>query len=101
MSAAVCARPGRRSCRMRGAAASKRRIDMRVHPKISVVIPSYNQGRYLEETLCSVLDQGYRNLELIVIDGGSIDDSVDIIAKYAAHIDYWISEPDGGRTLGL
>jgi glycosyltransferase involved in cell wall biosynthesis len=74
---------------------------MRVYPKITVVIPSYNQGRYIEETLCSVLDQAYRNLELIVIDGGSTDDSVDVIGRYAKHINYWISEPDGGRTLGL
>lgn len=74
---------------------------MNLNPKISVVVPSYNQGPYIEQTLRSVLDQGYPNLELIVIDGGSSDNSLDVIRRYAAHIAYWVSEPDGGQTQGL
>lgn len=70
-------------------------------PKISVVIPSYNQERFIEQTLLSVIDQGYPNLELIVIDGGSTDRSVEIIRKHQDHISYWVSEPDGGQTNGL
>ena len=66
-------------------------------PRISVVIPSFNQGEFLEETICSVLDQGYPNLELIVMDGGSTDQSVDIIKRYAAQISYWTSSPDRGQ----
>ena len=69
--------------------------------KISVIIPSYNQARFLEETIKSVLNQGYPNLELIIIDGGSTDGSIDIIEKYADKIAYWVSEPDGGQTRGL
>ncbi len=70
-------------------------------PKISVVVPSYNQGRYLEATLRSVLDQHYPHLELIVIDGGSTDGSVDLLRRYSRELAYWVSEPDGGHTLGL
>lgn len=70
-------------------------------PKISVVVPSYNQGRYLEATLRSILDQRYPALELIAIDGGSTDGSVDILRRYDRHLAYWVSEPDGGHTLGL
>ena len=70
-------------------------------PRISVVIPSYNQVQYLESTLRSILEQSYPNLELIVIDGGSTDGSVAIITKYAPKISYWVSEPDGGQTKGL
>lgn len=65
-------------------------------PKITIVTPSFNQGKYLEETICSVLDQGYPNLEYIVIDGGSTDDSVSIIRKYETQLAYWISEKDNG-----
>lgn len=70
-------------------------------PKFSVIVPSYNQATFIEETLRSVIDQNYPNLELIVIDGGSTDGSVDIIKKYETHITYWVSEPDGGQTPGL
>jgi glycosyltransferase involved in cell wall biosynthesis len=67
-------------------------------PKISVVIPSYNQGHFLEETLLSVVDQQYPNLEILVVDGGSKDNSVDIIKKYEQHITWWVSEKDKGQS---
>jgi glycosyltransferase involved in cell wall biosynthesis len=70
-------------------------------PKISVVTPSYNQGPFIEETIRSILLQGYPNLEYIVIDGGSTDESVEIIKKYDPWIDYWVSEEDNGQTHAI
>ncbi len=70
-------------------------------PKISVIVPSFNQGQFLERTLRSIVQQQYPNLELIVIDGGSTDNSVEIIRKYENFIDYWVSEVDGSQTQGL
>ncbi|MEZ5003148.1 MAG: glycosyltransferase [Chitinophagales bacterium] len=67
-------------------------------PKISIITPSFNQGQFLEETLRSIIFQNYPNLQLIVIDGGSTDESVNIIKHYETHIDYWVSEPDLGQT---
>jgi glycosyltransferase involved in cell wall biosynthesis len=69
--------------------------------RISIVIPSYNQASYLEETLVSIISQNYYDLDLIVIDGGSTDDSVDIIKKYNKHIAYWVSEPDNGQSHAI
>lgn len=70
-------------------------------PKISVVMVSYNQARFLEEGLRSVLDQGYPNLELIVIDGNSTDGSVDILNRYRDRAAATVIEPDRGQSDGL
>ena len=68
------------------------------YPKISIVTPSYNQGRYIEQTIQSVLDQQYPNLEFIIIDGGSTDEAPQIIKKYEKHLKYWVSEKDQGQS---
>jgi glycosyltransferase involved in cell wall biosynthesis len=70
-------------------------------PRISIVTPSYNQGQFIEETIRSVLLQGYPNLEYIIIDGGSTDNSVEIIKKYEKYLAYWVSEPDRGQSHAL
>lgn len=70
-------------------------------PKISIITPSYNQAKFLEETIRSVLLQGYPNLEYIIIDGGSTDGSIEIIKKYEQWIYYWASEKDKGQTYAI
>lgn len=66
------------------------------YPKISIITPSFNQVKYLEETIRSVVEQDYPNLEYIIIDGGSTDGSIELIKHYENKIHYWISEPDSG-----
>ena len=63
--------------------------------------PSLNHGLYIEDTICSVLNQNYKSLEYVVVDGGSTDNSVDIIKRYSKNLKYWISEPDGGHGNAL
>ena len=71
------------------------------NPRITVITPSYNQGAFIEETICSILGQQYDNLEYIVIDGGSNDGSPETIRKYESKLTYWISEKDRGQTHAI
>src|ERR1700738_1526878 len=70
-------------------------------PRITIVTPSFNQGQFIEETIRSVLLQGYPNLEYIIIDGGSTDNTVEIIKKYEPWIACWVSEKDRGQSDAL
>src|SRR5215813_3379402 len=79
----------------------EKRPDAGSWPRITIVTPSYNQGRFIEETIRSILLQGYSELEYFVLDGGSTDDSVEIIKKYSQWIDFWMSERDGGQSAAI
>ncbi len=74
------------------------RMRMGSWPRITIVTPSFNQGRYLEQTILSVLNQNYPNLGYVVMDGGSTDGSVDIIQRYASELTFWTTGPDGGQA---
>jgi hypothetical protein len=70
-------------------------------PRVTIVTPSFNQGRFIEQTIRSVLLQGYPDLEYVVLDGGSSDDTLRIIKKYSQWMDCWVSEPDGGQSAAI
>lgn len=70
-------------------------------PKLSIITPSFNQGRFIEETIRSVLDQGYPGIEYIVIDGGSTDGSVEVLQRYGDRLAGWVSEPDRGQVHAI
>ncbi|HET6917081.1 MAG TPA: glycosyltransferase family 2 protein [Acidimicrobiales bacterium] len=70
-------------------------------PRLTVITPSLNQGEYLERAICSVLDQEYPDLEYIVMDGGSTDESVEILRRYDDRLAYWVSEPDQGQSWAI
>lgn len=70
-------------------------------PKISIVTPSYNQGKFIEKTICSVLDQNYPNLEYIVQDGGSLDETTTILDKYSPQLKHWESKTDQGQSHAI
>jgi glycosyltransferase involved in cell wall biosynthesis len=79
----------------------ERMPDGKKWPKISIITPSFNQGNFIEETIRSIVMQGYPDLEYIVMDGGSRDNTVDVLKKYDHSITKWVSEPDKGQTHAI
>jgi glycosyltransferase involved in cell wall biosynthesis len=80
---------------------SNTEIREQILPRISIVVPSFNQGQFIGATLQSILDQQYPNLELIVVDGGSTDDTLSVINQFEDYLDWWVSEPDSGQTAAI
>src|SRR3990172_5832734 len=74
---------------------------MKQLPKISVVVPSFNQGKYLGETLESIFRQAYPRLEVVAIDGGSTDDSLEVLKRFSTRLAYWESGPDKGQANAI
>jgi glycosyltransferase involved in cell wall biosynthesis len=70
-------------------------------PRVSLVTPVFNSGKYIEATIRSILAQAYSNLEYFIIDGGSTDNTLDVIRKYESQISGWVSEPDNGMYDAL
>ena len=70
-------------------------------PLISIVIPSFNQGKYIEQTIVSIIEQSYKKVEIIIIDAASTDETVAVIKKYEQYIAYWVSEPDRGQSHAI
>lgn len=83
------------------APAPRTQRDGLVKPRVSIIIPSLNQGQFLEQAICSALDQGYDNCEVLVMDGGSDDDSIDILRCYDDELTHWQSEWDSGPAEAL
>ncbi|MCF6263990.1 MAG: glycosyltransferase [Xanthomonadales bacterium] len=71
------------------------------YPRISIIVPSYSQGHFIRNTLDSIINQNYPNLELIVVDGGSEDGTVEVIKEYSEHIKWWVSEDDNGQASAI
>jgi len=85
---------------------SSLKVDMlgskeKITPLVSIITPSYNQGQFLEQTIRSVISQDYPNIEYLVIDGGSTDNSVEIIKNYTGQIAYWVSCKDDGQAEAI
>lgn len=70
-------------------------------PRITIITPSFNQGEFLENTILSILNQNYPNLEYFIVDGGSTDSSLETIKKYQDRLDWWVSEPDRGQSHAI
>lgn len=76
-------------------------ISMNKYTKISIIVPSLNQGQFLERAIRSILNQNYPCFELIIVDGGSSDDTMQVINKYESFLSRWVSEPDRGQAHAL